>query len=448
MGTKKILSVGVYFASDDIEERNFDDKISLLDWDIIIFRPLIAEYFKYADTFQGKHSLTSSRSFALREQCEHWRRELTDAFDAGRMIVVFLPPLQEVYVDTGQRTRSGTGRNEKVTTHVSLYSNYECLPLNLKPVLTRGRGMKLSPKGAELLAPYWNEFEQYSFYEVVISPQSGKSPSILTKAGDKAVGTFLRNDKGGAFFCLPNLDFTSDDFFDEDGDYSDVARQFSVKLAGAIVALDKVVKSDGDASPEPDWAQIPEYESNLEISIRTSLLELESKLEEIQREKEVLRKQLKESARLRNLLFEKGKPLENAIIDALALLGFEAAAYKDSESEFDVVFESSEGRMIGEAEGKDSKAINVDKLRQLAMNVTEDLARDSVDLPAKGVLFGNGYRLLAPENRPDQFTDKCKNAAAASSTALIATSDLFKVAQYLAGNQDVILLKHVALRLS
>ena len=56
-------------------------------------------------------------------------------------------------------------------------------------------------------------------------------------------------------------------------------------------------------------------------------------------------------------------------------MGFVASPYKEANSEFDVVFESAEGRLLGEAEGKDSKAISVDKLRQLVMNIHEDLQR-------------------------------------------------------------------------
>ena len=95
--------------------------------------------------------------------------------------------------------------------------------------------------------------------------------------------------------------------------------------------------------------------------------------------------------RLRGLLFEKGKPLEEAIIEGLRKLGFTAEPFKDDGSEFDVVFESPEGRLIDEAEGKDNKAVNVDKLRQLQMNIHEDLLRDSVAEPAKPVLFGNAH---------------------------------------------------------
>ncbi len=139
----------------------------------------------------------------------------------------------------------------------------------------------------------------------------------------------------------------------------------------------------------------------------------------------------------RALLYEKGKPLEAAIIEALRTLGFTASQFKDSDSEFDVVFECTEGRLIGEAEGKDTKAVNIDKLRQLSMNIHEDLQREDVDAPAKPVLFGNGFRLQAPLERGDPFTEKCHSAAATSSTALVATADLFAPVQYLLWACDI-----------
>lgn len=118
------------------------------------------------------------------------------------------------------------------------------------------------------------------------------------------------------------------------------------------------------------------------------------------------------------------------------IAGFAAAPYKSGDSEFDVVFQCPEGRLLGEAEGKDSKPVNVDKLRQLAMNIHEDLQRDEVSSPAKGVLFGNGFRLAAPSSREFQFTEKCINASKSSSAALVATSELYIAVQYLANQTD------------
>lgn len=122
---------------------------------------------------------------------------------------------------------------------------------------------------------------------------------------------------------------------------------------------------------------------------------------------------------------------------ALKIMGFKTSSYKENESEFDVVFESYEGRLLGEAEGKDSKAVNVGKLRQLQMNILEDLEREEVEEPAKGVLFGNGFRLTPPEDRAVQFTAKCISASKQNGTALVSTSELFRAAKYLAEIDDV-----------
>lgn len=97
------------------------------------------------------------------------------------------------------------------------------------------------------------------------------------------------------------------------------------------------------------------------------MLDAEWKVEETQKYKEQVDEQLLSAGDHRALLFEKGKPLENAIIETLRMLGSTAEPYRDSDSEFDVVFESAEGRLNGEAEGKDNKAVNIDKLRQLVI---------------------------------------------------------------------------------
>ncbi|MCH8088935.1 MAG: hypothetical protein IH955_02845, partial [Chloroflexi bacterium] len=101
-----------------------------------------------------------------------------------------------------------------------------------------------------------------------------------------------------------------------------------------------------------------------------------------------------------------------------------------------VVFKSLEGRLLGEAEGKDNKPINIDKLRQLEMNILEDFEREVVTEMAKGVLFGNAYRLRPLDERDEYFTEKCTTAANRSGTALVRTPDLFRVAQYLSNRTD------------
>jgi hypothetical protein len=436
---KKILIIGFELATGDVQEEDFSSRASLLDWDIILFKPVIDYFISYSEQYQGKPSLSDSRSFQLKESCEHWCHEIQQAVESEKTVIVFLSEMQEVYIDTGKRTYSGTGRNQKTTRMVELFNNYASIPANLKPNTANGSSIKLSAKGAEVLSPYWSEFSEVSQYNVILTDE--KVPACLvTKNGDKPVGALYRSkNSNGSLVCLPNIDFYPADFLKEEGEtqaWTQKALQFAARLLSAVVSLDTALHNTGEVTPEPTWATDSKYSLDCEHTLRIELLDAEQNLEAAQRKKEGIVETLKSAGRLRGLLYEKGKPLEAAIIEALQLMGFKATTYKDATSEFDVVFESSEGRLIGEAEGKDTKPVNVDKLRQLSMNIHEDLQRDEVTSQAKGVLFGNGYRLQAVETREVAFTEKCNSAALTSSTALIATTELFKAAQYLSGKPD------------
>lgn len=437
MSAKRVLTVGLELAAPEATNTSFRSKLSLLDWDIVLFRPEISEFVEsYYTSYQGKPSLGDTASFAAKECCEHWRREIKQAVDTGKTVLVFLPALYEVYVDTGQRSYSGTGRNQKTTRHVALLSNYDALPVQIKPIVATGSSMKLAPKGAEILSSYWDEFSSRSTFQVVLSAPDVPS-CVLTRTGDKTVGAIYRSKtSAGSLLLLPDIDFYPSNFL-KGTTWTAAAKQFAGAFLGSIVALDKALRSASEVTPEPSWAAGADYTLPAETKLRVELLAVERAVEEAQKKKEQTAESLALAGMPRALLYEKGKPLEAAIVEALRTLGFTAAPFKDSDSEFDVVFECAEGRLIGEAEGKDTKAVNIDKLRQLSMNIHEDLQREDVDLPAKPVLFGNGFRLQAPPERGDPFTEKCHSAAATSSTALVATTDLFFPVQYLLSTGDV-----------
>ncbi|MCP1641036.1 hypothetical protein J2T41_000630 [Pseudomonas citronellolis] len=433
MSEKRIVTIGCELASGSVKHVSFRSKSSLLDFDIVLFTPLISDFLGHgADYFQGKPSLSDTQSFQLRECCEHWRRELKEAVAAGKTTLVFLPELTSVYIDTGERTYSGTGRNQKTTRHVAEYSNYNSIPADLKPVVANGSEMKLASSVAPPLAAFWNEFREMFTYHVLLT--SEKAPAaILTRTGDKPVGAIFRNKASiGSLVLLPDIDFYPDEFVTEKNGkqvWTKKATIFADRFVAAIVQLDKALRAESDVTAEPAWASSDAYLMAPERTLRAELMAAELAVEAAQQAKEELSERLRVEGRLRGLLFEKGKPLEEAIIEALRKLGFTAEPFKDGGSEFDVVFESPEGRLIGEAEGKDNKAVNVDKLRQLQMNIHEDLLRDSVDAPAKPVLFGNSHRLSPLDQRTDPFTEKCVAAALTMNTALVSTPDLFLAVQ-------------------
>lgn len=440
MAKKKILTIGLSLADEEINSSDFNSNISLLDWDIILFKPNISGYIARRESmFEGKPCLSDNESFKLKAQSEHWRREIKTAVEHGKLVVIFMDEFTPVSIATGQKEYSGTGKNQKVTRIVANYDNYRSIPLDFKLINTKGKEITLTSKNSEFLSTYWNEFAGISSYKVII--EGAGTPCLVTKHGEKVVGTIDRSkNSSGALICLPDVDFYQDIFFsddeeDDDG-WSPEGKQFAARFIKEIVSLDKFLHSSGELTPEPEWAKDSRYKLDQENKSYEKLLLIEEKLEKIQIEKETIVDEIKGVGRLRNLLFEKGKPLENAILDALKVLGFEVSQFNNGESEFDAVFESKEGRLIGEAEGKDNKAVNIDKLRQLALNIHEDLEREEIDKPAKAVLFGNSYRLLPINERTEPFTTKCISAASTSSTALVFCPDLFVVTKYLKDKRD------------
>lgn len=445
---KKIVSVGMLLAADEVEHVAFDTKASLLDWDIILFRPDIHDFTSYdydMSDYLGKPCLGDHKSFTLKEASAHWRREIKEAVEIGKTVIVHLCKPNEIFVQTGKKEFSGTGRNQKTTNIVEPFSNYKALPISAKWTASKGREIVLRSEYREVLASYWDRFGPTSTYEVTFE-EAEKNACLLTRHGSKAVALHLVSTVGasGNLLLLPDMDFNADNFFNSETDqndegyepFTDEARQFAASYVAEIVALDRALRQGTERSVEPQWAKAQSYVFVEEERVQEELLLAEEAVERAQKEKDDLKAKLAEAGELRGLLFETGKPLEAVILKALRALGFDAENFQDDANEFDAVFASAEGRLLGEAEGKDNKAINITKLRQLTMNIDEDFGRDEVDIRAKGVLFGNAYRLTAPADRDAPFTDKCITSATAQSIALVHTPDLFEVTRHVMESGD------------
>ncbi len=437
MTRKTIFSVGFAFPGDAAEHVSFLSDQSLLDADIIVYAPSFREC-DYLEHYQGKPCLTESSSFRAKQQLTHWRTELLAAVEAGKVVIIYLVRPEEVIVYTGEKQHSGTGRNRQTTNIVTKISSYDAVPL---PTKAHGRsGTEIRPAGdLKYLASYWNEFGQDSAYFATIE---GKFTDVLlkTQSGDRIVGAAIRHEKG-AVLLLPPVQFSEEAFteFDEESDteyWNDEGVAFGCRLASSIVSLVDAFTSDTQITPPPQWTQGSQFRLTEEDAIEKKLTQKTKQVERAIKAKRELEAELERVGELRRLLYEKGKPLEAAILDVLTLFGFAAEPFDDGESEFDAVFVSPEGRFLGEAEGKDKRAINIDKLSQLERNIQEDFARDDVDEYAKGVLFGNASRLEPPAEREDAFTRKCVTGARRLNVALVRTPDLFEPARYLRTNDD------------
>ena len=188
----------------------------------------------------------------------------------------------------------------------------------------------------------------------------------------------------------------------EERSWSPAETAVGAKFIGAIVEIDNALRSSRSKTPTPEWAKSDQYQLQDERRIRTQLDEVSAKIQTLEKENSELHGRLADAGILKGLLFETGHALEESVLEALGVLGFEAKGFKEGQSEFDAVFVSPTGeRLIGEAEGKDNKAVNIDKMDQLERNIREEFALREGTEYAKGVLFGNAFRLTPVEERGD-----------------------------------------------
>lgn len=438
MAKKRFFCVGFELPGDDFEYVKFNSDQTLLDADIILFEPSLGDYRAEGDYYNGRPVLGQHSSFAVKERLDHWRSEIVAAVNAGKLVIIYLAKPIECYRYTGEKQFSGTGRSRVTSNIVTEISSYGAVPHTGRVISMSGKEIRLE-KEAAYLAPYWADFSKYSPYEVELVGDF-KSVLLRSRSGNRVVGAAVHISDGTLLF-LPPLRYDEDKFVRYDSRskksfWTDEAVKFGKRLATVLAALADSLQRSTQRTPPPAWTLESEYRLPEEGVIESRISRITAEIADLQAKKLALEAQLRESGSLRRLLFEQGRPLERAIIDALEIMGFRAEPFSDGESEFDAVFVGPEGRCLGEAEGKDNKAINIDKLSQLERNLQEDFARDEVTDYAKGVLFGNAYRLSPLATRNDFFTDKCVSAARRVRVALIRTPDLFSPVKYLKENSS------------
>ena len=444
-----ILTVGCEIPGGFGKYVKFNSKTSLLDADFVLFCPNLSDYDLGDEYYQGKPLLSDPSSFQLQEVVNYWQRELNVFLSNGKTVFMMMSDREEIYVSIDEEDYSGTGLSDQTTNSVSLLSNYDVFPFSTRIIESKGTSMRLHPS-EDLLREYWQQFGDESEYHVHIEESDSFRPLVFTRHGGRIVGGIFRYENGGALVALPAVNFDREEFYDEEQQAWDYyatnyhvkawtpkAMGWGGKYLKTLESLDKTIRSQSETTPVPQWARDDKFRTNQEIALSEELVRIQTKISDFEKKREEVKEKLADAGFLKSLLFEQGHALENAILEAMRLMGFVADTYRDSDSEFDAVLECPEGRCIGEAEGRDNKPISIEKMRQLFLNIHEDLSREEVSDPAKGILFGNAHRLSPPSDRPaEHFTAKCMSAAKGNGTALIRTCDLFEVAKALVDEPD------------
>ncbi|MCB8838083.1 hypothetical protein [Aurantimonas sp. VKM B-3413] len=405
---------------------------SLRDYDIVVFDPEIP-YYSRIEFGGGGSCISIEGSEAIEKASSHWFREITDALAVGKSVFVVLSAYEEDQAATNYTPGPKGARNYQTKT----INNYAAVPEKFQ--VRNARGRRIVTKDAAFKSLY-GTIKEITEYRVVFEPPLSIRTAFAAKDG-AALGGVVKSDRwAGSLVLLPYFGFTADEFIEldsqGDGAWTKKALDIFQALAGQLVSLDRTLRSSADHTPPPAWLGGLPKPMVIDV-VENTIGTIDARINELRHQRDKKSRQLDDLKEYSRLLYENGHSLESAIEKVLRLLGYTVETLRSGDLEIDHVIVGPSGiRMIGESEGKDNSAIDISKFRQLESNIGEDFERDDVEKPAKGILFGNGYRLSPPHDRAEQFTQKCLINAARLGSALVRTSDLYYVAHYLLDHPD------------
>lgn len=442
---KQLLTIGFEIPGFSEINVDFNSNFSLMDADVLLISigSIIpsGEWVSFT-TGGGCYNVGPSKRFE--ERVEHLKKEMLDHLNSGKTAFLLLSRKQEF-----QLAQSVTSpRKGQHTYNTKAISNYSILPINVG-TLNSASGKHLKFSGNPIFSGFDKSFGRYMEYQLYV--ENVKATQIIYSGKDKTKTLgFVHKVGTGHLILLPMLNYNEAEFIGikkgRDGEESEIWNKkglaFGNNLVNSLLEIDRKLADGSEKTPAPEWISEKQYLIKKEIEINDAIDKNRAEILRLEQENGKLEIELAEEAKLRDLLFENGKALENAVIKALKILDYQAENYDDGDLEMDQIITSPEKqRYIGECEGKDSKDIDVTKFRQLLDALNADFARDEVEERAFGILFGNAERLNNPSNRKLDFTTKCKSGAGREKIALVRTIDLFIVAKYLLENNDPIFKK-------
>lgn len=434
---KDILSVGFEIPGQSEDYIRFGSSKSFMDADIIIISPEeICPNGDWIRFSSGGGCYDTGTTNRYSKYTSSLKKEVSDSLKLGKTVFVFLSGKKEFSLATGvTHPRKGENLYTTITK-----TNYDFLPINIGNI-TSASGKRVIFNGNQLLSEFNRNFKEYLKYESYIENTENAIITYHGKDKSKILGAIIKANLGH-LVILPRIHYEYNSFvkYDKKTDkelWTDEAIKFGHKLSEVLKGIDTQLSSSTEKTPPPKWSLDKIYSTKKSLNIENQIKNSLAKIEEVKDKIEKYHQQLESENQLKDLLFEQGKPLEDAVTKALDILGYKAENYDDGELELDQVIESPEKvRYIGECEGKDTKDVNITKFRQLLESLNADFAREDVEEKAYGILFGNPQRLLEPSKRNLDFTKKCKTGAEREKIALIKTSDLFVVANFLQQNKN------------
>jgi hypothetical protein len=399
----RIVSLGCHFPTFD--SCDFSEKKSLTDYDVVIIDPDgITASFPRPDKQDATNFIYWKEDIHFFWELMRFRRsEINALLDNGKVIISFLAPIHD-----GLMQHSSKVRYSSITNYDWFEKGFGYASI----IKGEGRVLKLVDNNNPF-AGYYHAFKSDLYFSAYINITSDRftGKSFITNQTNHVVG-FLEKIRNGFVVFLPNF------IRNEENDK---------KFVGVIKNILKekfnlIIKTDS-----PDW--INQYVVPGTDKLSEALAGIQIEIKKLESEKLKIETEREDLENFKELLYEQGHILQDKVVDAFSMMGFKAETVKIENTDFDVVLESKEGRAIGEVEGRDDSAIHKGKIDQLLSAITQDSGKTGSF--AKGILIGNHYRKIKPEDRGEVFTTAVMDLAKHFNFALISTVSLYYVVIYL-----------------
>ena len=437
----RTLLLDTAFEAEDADRYAFTSMVSAFDFDVVVWDP-VGTSNKYEGAYRGEYrgrpAPTEAESVALLEALARRKQEFTDFLRLGRSIIVIASPPQTIWVDTGKKDTSGTGRNQKVTRIVEDIDLLAAIPGQVATVA--GRGLELSPV-SPIAASLWRETKDRWIYRCFLNKFPGAK--LLVVAGtEKVVGSVEVAPDGGVLALLPEpwipaeddeVDDEDDEVDGEDDEDDDepeegprdpgVAKDDDERFVDVPAEMIAWVRglSLHESEPIPTWAA--DFKFTSEIQRQEELARLERSIAKLATKVDSLKHEQAEDDRWKRLSFSSGAALEDQVRRAFEVLGFTVLEAQRGRSDLRLQWETE--RVVVEVKGL-SRSAAEKNAAQLEKWVAEEMADGAT---AKGVLVVNTWREKAPDQRETDFPDQMVPYATARSHCLLTSLQLLTLAR-------------------
>ncbi|WP_280263590.1 hypothetical protein [Nocardia abscessus] len=400
----RLLAIDYGWSYSPAEFVRFEDSTSVYDFDVVIWDPApIAKRMAastYGNQYRGLPSLGAKATKILVDAVVRRSNEFDDFLKSGKSLFVIARPGQKFYIDTGERTYSGTGRNRHTTTIVDLLDIWETVPLPVS--FSAASGTKMSVLESGPAQDLLRGLKDSVHYEAVVSLE-GAVPVSCISGTSKYVAVSFRNEQGGHFVALPVPNFldsvvvaSDDERVEEEGEEGGEAElseddKLALKFQANLLAAASQLATSGDEGL-PDWAVAIDLEGVADL--RASLSRKNAELTTLEKEIEEIESELREIEDRKYLISGYGRKLELEVRKVLELLG--ATVDEPDPGRDDWIANFPEGVAVVEVKGL-AKSAAEKNAAQLEKWVS--LYYEKHEIKPKGILVVNAWRDLPLEER-------------------------------------------------